>query len=208
MIHGKIYKLVNTADSAIYIGSTVSPLSKRFYGHKQDALKCPNQRVYAHLVPIGWENVRIILIENYTCSSKEELRAREQYYIDSLRPSLNTTSASGNICEHNRVRCQCKYCGGAGFCVHNRFKSQCIECGGISICEHQRLRNHCAECGGSAVCEHRLQRICCKVCSPIECDFCDETHSKMAYKQHVKTIKHKKNYKAERIPSCVWVRNI
>ena len=46
----------------------------------------------------------------------------------------------GSMCEHNRERRRCVYCGGSGICVHRRVKRQCKECGGSSICEHKRQR--------------------------------------------------------------------
>lgn len=37
------------------------------------------------------------------------------------------------LCEHNRVRRQCKKCGGSGICEHNRQSYHCNECGGFPI---------------------------------------------------------------------------
>ena len=85
----KVYRLVNNVDGKEYVGSTCNPLHKRKAGHKRDATKSPNQPVYSHLNTIGWENVDIILIENYPCSSKEELHARERHWIETLKPVLN-----------------------------------------------------------------------------------------------------------------------
>lgn len=48
-----------------------------------------NRRVYNHLNQIGWVNVQIILIENHSCQTKEELNARERHWIDTLKPELN-----------------------------------------------------------------------------------------------------------------------
>ena len=31
-------------------------------------------------------------------------------------------------------------------CPHQRIRSQCKECGGASICQHQRRRSECKEC--------------------------------------------------------------
>ena len=69
-----------------------------------------------------------------------------------------------SICEHNRIRSQCKECGGASICEHNRKRSKCKECGGASICEHNRERSKCKECGGSQICEHNRRRSRCKEC--------------------------------------------
>lgn len=85
----KVYKLVNSCDDEIYVGSTCEPLHKRLYKHKQKAKLTPERRVYQHLLDIGFDNVSIILIENFACESKEELLQRERYWIDELQPSLN-----------------------------------------------------------------------------------------------------------------------
>ena len=37
-------------------------------------------------------------------------------------------------------------CGGSGICEHGRIRSQCKECGGSSICEHGRQRSFCNDC--------------------------------------------------------------
>jgi hypothetical protein len=51
-------------------------------------------------------------------------------------------------------------------CEHQRLRTQCKECGGGSICEHQKRRSICKECGGSKLCEHKRLRSHCKICSP------------------------------------------
>jgi len=81
--NGKIYKIVNDVNDMIYIGSTTQSLAKRWHCHKCDA-KTRNQKskIYVAMREIGVEAFRIILIENYACSSKEELLAREQHHID------------------------------------------------------------------------------------------------------------------------------
>ena len=86
---GKIYKLINNADDKIYIGSTISTLTKRKSSHKKKAEQKINRRVYKHLNEIGWENVDIVLVENYSCNSKDELYACERKWIDELKPALN-----------------------------------------------------------------------------------------------------------------------
>jgi hypothetical protein len=48
----------------------------------------------------------------------------------------------------------------AGICEHKKIKSQCKECGGPGICEHKRRRSRCKDCGGSGICEHGQQVGC------------------------------------------------
>ena len=67
-------------------------------------------------------------------------------------------------CEHDKIKQQCKECGGASICEHNKFKSQCKECGGSSLCQHNKQKSKCKECGGSSICEHNIQKSQCKKC--------------------------------------------
>lgn len=88
--NGKIYKLVNDVDAKEYIGHTCLQLCKRLHKHKRDAKIQLERAVYKHLNEIGFDKVKIILVENYPCKSIEELKARERYWIDELKPCLNT----------------------------------------------------------------------------------------------------------------------
>jgi group I intron endonuclease len=136
---GKIYKLVNSVDGKICIGSTCQTLAKRKGEHKRYATKYVNRKVYQHLNSIGWENVRIVLIENYACGSRDELRAREEYYIDLLKPSLNmressaTSSLGIGLCVHKKEQSQCGAC--------NAGKYYCDTCE-ISFCSKAVLKTH------------------------------------------------------------------
>ncbi len=87
--NGKIYKLVNNVDAEFYVGSTTSTLSRRLHFHKHHQVKNKKTRVYQHLDEIGWDNVDIVLVENYPCESKIELHQRERYWIETLKSSLN-----------------------------------------------------------------------------------------------------------------------
>jgi group I intron endonuclease len=86
--NGKVYKLENNVDDEIYIGSSYNTLSKRLYKHKNTA-KVKPKKVHHHLNNIGWENVKITLIEAYPCNDKQQLLQRERYWIDIFQPSLN-----------------------------------------------------------------------------------------------------------------------
>jgi len=90
----------------------------------------------------------------------EECRKRDQKSLiqDLNRCSATLLSSRQAICEHQRIRRECKDCG--GFCEHQRWRSTCKDCGGSAFCEHQRIRRTCKECGGSAICEQRIRRTC------------------------------------------------
>lgn len=75
---GKIYKLVSNYTDEIYIGSTIQPLNKRISQHRENRNDCASKK----LTELG--EIKIILIENFPCESKEELLKRERFYIESM----------------------------------------------------------------------------------------------------------------------------
>lgn len=93
---GKIYKVENLLDKTeFYVGSTAQKtLAVRFGGHKkacEDSHKM-YEHFYTRMGEVGPENFQILLIESYPCDNKDQLRSRENYWIQKLNPSLNTTN--------------------------------------------------------------------------------------------------------------------
>ena len=84
---GKIYKVVDVGYSKCYFGSTTEKLYNRFSKHKniykQYLAGKRNDRTSTGklFAEFGTENCKIELVENYPCNSKEELNAREGFYI-------------------------------------------------------------------------------------------------------------------------------
>ena len=80
---GRIYKVLNTVTDDVYVGSTCSPLTKRFYEHKKTIGKrnYEHNKFYCKMQELGFDNFYIELVENYPCSTREELRAREGEWI-------------------------------------------------------------------------------------------------------------------------------
>ncbi len=193
--NGQIYKLVNSVDDSIYIGSTCMPLAKRKASHKRTAKKKPRP-VHLHLNEIGWKNVRIILIEEWPCGSKKELLKREQHWIDELQPELNRRAAYLPPCPHGRQHAACKECGGTSICPHSRRRQFCKPCGGSGVCLHGRQKYACKPCGGSGVCLHEREKNKCKKCSPFTCDYCKLTTSKGHIRRHYRSVMHLKAYTA------------
>ena len=93
---------MNNVDDEIYIGSTCLPFPKRLYWHKLHAKRNIERKVYKHLNAIGWENVKIILIETFPCESKAELEKRERFWFDELKPTLNSNFPSRSIKEYQQ----------------------------------------------------------------------------------------------------------
>ena len=81
--NGKIYKIWNTINDEIYVGSSYEPLCKRMTCHRSDAklIKKQTSKLYKLMSELGIDAFHIELIENYPCDNREELRQREGYYI-------------------------------------------------------------------------------------------------------------------------------
>ena len=76
----KIYKLVHIPSGYFYIGSTTQLLCKRYTEHKSRS-KTNRLPCYVKLNELGWDDIKIILIENISCASKEEQLKHENKYI-------------------------------------------------------------------------------------------------------------------------------
>lgn len=108
---GRVYQIVcDCGCNQKYVGSTKQTLSQRMTKHRHDANRVLSP-LYLHMREVGTEKFRIIrleLIEN--CLDKEQLRAREQYWIgqfDTLKNGLNGRYA---IKDPNRDKeCQRRY---------------------------------------------------------------------------------------------------
>lgn len=91
--YSKIYKITNTINDEIYIGSTTYQyLCSRMNSHRmmvKDNTGRRKSKLYNLMRELGVENFKIFLIEECKCNNKDELLDREQYYIKLLNPSLN-----------------------------------------------------------------------------------------------------------------------
>ena len=92
---GKVYKIYNTINDDIYVGSTTLKLCERMRDHRN----CINSKIkkdrplYQAIREYGIGNFFIELIEKCPCNDKDELRRKEGEYIRSLKPSLNRYTA-------------------------------------------------------------------------------------------------------------------
>jgi len=82
--NGKIYKIINSENKVIYIGSTVEKLCRRYSTHEHKAI-----------------GNKIILLENYPCNCREELVKKEQEIIEQYDNLLNQVRAF-NSEEYNK----------------------------------------------------------------------------------------------------------
>ena len=79
---GKIYKL--TCNDLVYYGSTIQTLSKRFGSHQSEYLKWKSgNHHFLSSFKLFEEGIPLItLVEDYPCERKEQLLARERWYVD------------------------------------------------------------------------------------------------------------------------------
>lgn len=97
--HGKIYKIISANTQYVYIGSTCQPLSQRMSGHRASYRQHfdGSGRYLSSFEILKYPDAKIILIENFPCKSRDELRAREQFYVEKNRENVvNVSNVVGN----------------------------------------------------------------------------------------------------------------
>jgi hypothetical protein len=92
-LKGVIYKLHNDDITEIYIGSTADK-KQRKKQHKSDCnneySEEYNRKVYKFIRNNGgWDNWKFEVIERFPCENEIQLRIRERYHYDLLKPELN-----------------------------------------------------------------------------------------------------------------------
>ena len=89
-ITGRIYRIISDSHPEVlpYYGSTVRPLKKRWNQHTSNAEKIASKQL------MGFEDVRMELVEEFVCESITTLHQREQWYIDN-HPCCNNNNAYG-----------------------------------------------------------------------------------------------------------------
>jgi len=105
---GQIYKIcckdVSIKDE--YVGSTTNfRVRKNDHKHSCCNPKCKkyNRKVYQYIRDNGgFDNWDMILVEYYSCNTKKELEARERYWIEELKCSLNSNIPTRESDEYNK----------------------------------------------------------------------------------------------------------
>ena len=81
---GKVYKLVSDKSNLVYYGSTICKLSIRLakhrYEYKKNLSNEKSNKTAYKLLELG--DAKIILVEDFPCERKEQLLARERFYIE------------------------------------------------------------------------------------------------------------------------------
>jgi group I intron endonuclease len=107
--NGKIYKLVNSENEKIYIGSTCTPLKNRMARHLVSA-KDPRRTstIYNEMRRIGSDNFSIAKIERFPCNQRDQLEVREfQIMRHMLRQGhelLNSTIVFRKASEDHKLK--------------------------------------------------------------------------------------------------------
>lgn len=91
---GKIYRMVSEVDPnmGVYVGSTCRSLSRRLSQHRADYRnRASGKRTCRSSLLFERGDVSIYQLESYPCSDKDELRARERYWMERTPNCINTT---------------------------------------------------------------------------------------------------------------------
>lgn len=89
MKSARIYKITNTKNDDIYVGSTMQSLKTSFKSHRSNANLNKTGRLYDFMRENGVENFSIELIEEFEAISKEKIAEKTSEYRKTLNPTLN-----------------------------------------------------------------------------------------------------------------------
>jgi hypothetical protein len=80
----KIYKIVCNITGLVYIGSTTQNLCGRIQDHKNDYKRYLNGKhnYVSSFKILENDNYNIVLVEEFPCQNKNQLHARERYWIE------------------------------------------------------------------------------------------------------------------------------
>jgi hypothetical protein len=111
--NGKIYKIVDNTTKQYFIGSTTSTLYSRLHvsmREYKEYMKTDKRFKGSYLIFLN-HDFDIELIENYPCSSTEELEEREAYYIrttDCINKIINDKTTRFWVNRYKICDCGCE----------------------------------------------------------------------------------------------------
>ena len=93
-----VYKITNNITGDFYIGSSCN-IKYRWLSHKAPStwIRCPNSRMYQDMAKYDLSNFKLDIIEE-----TDNLKEREQYWIEQLNPTYNNYRANGRDFERYR----------------------------------------------------------------------------------------------------------
>lgn len=83
-----IYKITNSVDDMVYIGSTRQKIYHRLNGYKTDIKKGCGKPITQHMIKHGFECFKLEEIKKVVVSSRLEARIIEQEEINKIPPEL------------------------------------------------------------------------------------------------------------------------
>lgn len=167
---GRIYKISNTVDKLVYIGSTVGTIGDRFEQHKKDSRDGSTWALHLHMRALGAEHFSIELLDAINLITIDELHVIESKYMSmhrSVIAGLNSQYSS-RVCYHGLVLKKCKDCNVGIACEHYFDRRVCFDCkyteNALDICCHSKMRTCCHLCNRCAYCiaicteEHKITK--------------------------------------------------
>jgi hypothetical protein len=111
MFWGKIYRISNTKDDKVYIGSTKCRLETRFFLHKQSLDNDEKAELYVHMRKHGKENFNICLLNCMQWETLDEMRLEEARTLLKIPRNrwLNMKIPHKNF-SPNTKHCECCNC--------------------------------------------------------------------------------------------------
>lgn len=86
-----IYRLFSKSCDSFYVGSTTKTMKQRLVKHRSKSHEAPNRKIYKCILGNGgFKEWRMETLEEFQTDSAIERRIREQFYIDKLKPDLNS----------------------------------------------------------------------------------------------------------------------
>ena len=108
-MEGKIYKVINTVDEKVYIGSTFQKnLSSRMGNHRTKArMEEKGSMLYSHMRAIGIDHFNIVLIKKVIVEDKDELEKEEFNEMQKIPKEqlLNMNREHGKRCAEHVQKC-------------------------------------------------------------------------------------------------------
>jgi hypothetical protein len=149
---GKIYKIISSECDLVYYGSTVETLDERLRIHLEQYKRYLKEKFnyITSFKLLEKENYEIVLVENYPCNSKKELRLREGEYI------------KNNQCVNKRIegRTKKQYREDNRDIIRQKKKIYREENREIISQQRRQYREENRE----KILERKNKKICCEIC--------------------------------------------
>jgi hypothetical protein len=111
--NGKIYKIIDNTNGNFYVGSTnyvklCSRLGKH-RGYLKEYMNGSSLNYCTSMEILINENYKILLLETYPCKNRDELRMREQEWIDKLRCDKIVNKRNAYVSKEDMIEYHKKY---------------------------------------------------------------------------------------------------